>query len=152
MTKQELESEVVKQDLIIKELEEKVSQVLKELEKAEKTISIYKKNENDIDELKIQNQSVVQKLFDKEKKDDEKIKEHEDKYKHLEKVLDDKNKVYQELEKTFNSLAGLFEEYIRTADDNFEIFKVFLRNSERNKELITNKIKSFNAHKGGTEE
>lgn len=149
MTKIELEAEVLRQELIIKELQEKNTDVLLELKKAEKQNFYNKKDLEEFAELKEKHNEIIQGAYDKEKGCDVRVQEELDKYKHLEHLLKDKTEIYDVLQKTFNSLAELFDEYIKMSEDNFETFKVFLRNNERNKEFVTNKIKNFNSNEGG---
>lgn len=111
------------------ELELRVQELEKELQKANK----YK-------EVKERNDQLIQQLYDKNKET-----------KQIREELKQQQEKFSKVNGSYNKLATIFDEYIKSYNDAIETQKLFLRSNLRSQELMNSKIKKFNgSDEGGT--
>lgn len=111
------------------ELELRVQELEKELQKANK----YK-------EVKERNDQLIQQLYDKNKET-----------KQIREELKQQQEKFSKVNGSYNKLATIFDEYIKSYNDAIETQKLFLRSNLRSQELMNSKIKNFNgSDEGGT--
>lgn len=111
------------------ELELRVLELERELEKANK----YK-------DLKEKNDQLIQQVYDKNKE-----------MKQLREELRQQREKFSKVNGSYNKLASIFDEYIKSYNDAIETQKLFLRSNLRSQELMNSKIKNFNSSdEGGT--